>query len=115
MSDDSSSELLRRAGEAYRRVVADPKVFGPLAAQLVAQARAAGDPAALVAALRAQAWFERIRLAHLRARALLDEAARLARKHQLNSLLGEVLVTRGAVNHELGRITSPNGTEHPPD
>lgn len=106
MSDDSCSELLLRAGEAYRRVVADPKVFGPGTAQLVARARTDGDPAALVAALRAQAWFERIRLAHHRARALLDEAARLARRHHLNSLLGEVLVTRGAVNHELGRLTS---------
>ncbi|MGH3906485.1 MAG: CHAT domain-containing protein [Pseudonocardiaceae bacterium] len=104
MSDDSSSELLLRAGEAYRRVVADPTVFGPQAAQLVAQARAAGDPAALVPALRAEAWFERIRLAHGRARVLLDEAIRTARKHHLDALLGQVLVTRGAVNHELGRL-----------
>ncbi|MGH4018635.1 MAG: hypothetical protein ACRDT0_05210, partial [Pseudonocardiaceae bacterium] len=106
MHDESRSELLVRAAAAYRRVVADPTVFGPQAARLVAQARAAGDTAALVAALRAAAWFERIRLAHGRARVLLDEAARIARRHQLDSLLGQVLVTRGAVNHELGRLVA---------
>ncbi|MFN2494391.1 MAG: CHAT domain-containing protein [Pseudonocardiaceae bacterium] len=84
--------------------MADPKVFGPEAVRLVAEARVAGDPVALVAALRAAAWFERIRLAHGRSGALLNEAARIARKHHLDSLLGQVLVTRGAVNHELGRL-----------
>ena len=48
-----------------------------------------------MAALRAEAWFERARMANRRSKALLDEAVRLARRHQLTVRLGEVLVTRG--------------------
>jgi tetratricopeptide (TPR) repeat protein len=106
MHDESGSDLLLRASAAYRRVAAEPEIFGPEAMRLVAEAREAGDPAALVAALRAEAWFERIHLAHDRAKLLLDEAVRIARKHRLNDRLGDVLVTRGAVNHELGRLTA---------
>ena len=106
MYEESRPNLLARALAAYRGVVADPRVFGPEAARLVAEARAGGDTAALVAALRAEAWFERSRLAHGRARALLDEAVRTARRQRLDSLLGQVLVTRGAVNHELGRLAA---------
>ncbi|MGQ0774994.1 MAG: CHAT domain-containing protein [Pseudonocardiales bacterium] len=104
MQEESRSDLLIRAAGAYRRVAADPTVFGPEAARLVAEARIKGEPAALIPALRAEAWFERIRLAHGRAKALLDEAIRIARQHHLDALLGQVLVTRGAVNHELGRL-----------
>jgi len=106
MDDESRSSLLIRATEAYRRVVSDPEAFGGEAARVVADARAAGDAEALVAALRAEAWFERIRLAHDRATLLLDEAVRVARKHHLDARLGQVLVTRGAVNHELGRLAA---------
>lgn len=106
MQDEAKSELVIQAGGAYRRVIADPQSFGPEAVRLAAQARMHGDWAALVAALRAQAWFERIQLAHDRAKILLDEAARVARRHQLDSLLGQVLLTRGAVNHELGRLSA---------
>lgn len=106
MPEEPISDLRTRAGAAYRRVVAEPKIFGPEASRLVAQARAAGDPEALIAALRAEAWFERIRLAHSRSKALLNEAARIARKHRLAELLGQVLVTRGAVHHELGRLVA---------
>lgn len=104
MDEEPGAQLLIHAAGAYRRVVADPQVFGPEAAGLVAQARAAGDRPALIAALRAQAWFERSRLAHVRAKVLLDEAARLARRHGLDTFLGAVLTTRGAVHHELGRL-----------
>jgi hypothetical protein len=79
-------------------------MFGPEAARLVA--REAGDNEALVAALRAEAWFERTHLAHDRATVLLDEAVRVAREDRLDALLGQVLVTRGAVNHELGLLTA---------
>jgi CHAT domain-containing protein/tetratricopeptide (TPR) repeat protein len=106
MDDETRSNLLIRATAAYRRVVADPEAHGPEAVQVVADAREAGDAEALVAALRAQAWFERIRLAHDRATALLDEAVRVARRHHLDSRLGQALVTRGAVNHELGRLAA---------
>ena len=106
MYEESRPNLLIRATAAYRGVVADPRVFGPEAARLVAEARAVGDTAALVAALRAEAWFERSRLAYGRARVLLDEAVRTARRQRLGSLLGQVLVTRGAVNHDLGRLVA---------
>jgi tetratricopeptide (TPR) repeat protein len=106
MHDESKSDLLIRAAAAYRRVVADPETFGPEATRIVAEARAAGHAEALVAALRAEGWLERIRLAHDRALALLDEAVRVARQHRLPVRLGQVLVTRGAVHHELGRLTA---------
>ena len=54
-------------------------------------------------ALRAEAWSERARLGIARARSLLDEAVRVASQHRLDDRLGEVLVTRAAVNLELGR------------
>jgi tetratricopeptide (TPR) repeat protein len=106
MNDESKSDLLIRAAAAYRRVIADPETFGPEAARIVAEARAAGHPEALVAALRAQGWLERIRLAHDRALVLLDEAVHVARRHRLGVQLGQVLVMRGAVHHELGRLTA---------
>lgn len=104
--DERSPDILIRASTAYVKVVADPDVAGPAAVELVAEARRSGPPEALVAALRAEAWFHRTRLDELRAKRLLDEAARLARRHRLPTRLGEVLVTRGAVNHELGRPKS---------
>lgn len=98
-----SPDLLIRALAAYVKVVSDPEVAGPEAIRLVAEAKDAGDPEALVAAMRAEAWYHRTRLEEDRAKALLDEAARLARRHRLTARLGDVLVTRGAVNHEMGR------------
>lgn len=106
MDQELGPDLLIRAAGAYRRVVADPETWGPEAARLVVEARQANEPGALVAALRAEAWFERTRLSHDRAKALLDEAVRTARRHRLDARLGDVLVTRGAVNHELGRLAS---------
>jgi CHAT domain-containing protein/tetratricopeptide (TPR) repeat protein len=106
MDNERDSALLIRAFAAYKGVVANPKKYGPIAAGLVAHARRSGDAEALVAALRAQAWAERARLADDRARALLDEAVRVARRHRLSDRLGEVLVTRAAVNHELGRLVA---------
>lgn len=104
--DERRPDLLIRASTAYVKVVADPEVAGPEAVALVAEARHSGHPEALVAALRAEAWFHRTRLDEARAKRLLDEAVRLARRHDLPARLGEVLVTRGAVNHELGRPRS---------
>ena len=98
-----SSDLLSRAASAYRDVDADPSGFGPEAARLVVEARTAGHVEALVSALRAEAWAHRSQRSNTRAKALLDEAARLARKHDLPERLGDVLTTRAAVNLELGR------------
>jgi len=106
MDDDPSCDLLHQADAAYRGVVADPNSYGPVAVGLVARARRAGDNEALVVALRAEAWSERARLSNGRAKALLDEAALLARRHRLDGRLGDVLITRAAVNHELGRLTA---------
>ena len=92
------------AAAAYQRVIADPGAYGPEAARLVERARAARDPEALVAALRAYGWYERLNLRHDDALRLLNEAARLARRHGLTVPLAEVLTSRGAVLHELGRL-----------
>lgn len=106
MDAEPGSELLLRADAAYTGVVADPAAYGPEAARLVAQAKRTGDTEALVVALRAQAWSERARLANTHAKELLDEAATVARRHRLVERLRDVLVTRAAVNHELGRLTA---------
>lgn len=97
-------ELAQRARAIYHDVVADPQAYGSEAASIADQARAAGDPSALVPALRAQAWVERSRLDNRRAKELLDEAVRISRRHRLTEYLREVLLTRAAVNHELGRL-----------
>jgi tetratricopeptide (TPR) repeat protein len=99
-----STDLVARAGEVYRRVVADPESAGPGVRDLVTDARSSGDPRALVAALRAEGWFERSRLAHERAIEVLDEAVRTARRHRLQPQWREALVTRGAIRHEQGRV-----------
>jgi tetratricopeptide (TPR) repeat protein len=103
MDDEPGYDLLMRAAAAYKGVVADPRSFGPVATRLVAEARRVGDAEALVMALRAEAWSERARLANTRAKELLDEAVRVARRHRLDDRLGDVLVTRAAVNLESGR------------
>lgn len=99
-------DLLARATAARRDVDADPRGFAAAAAALVAEARAEGAVEALVEALCAEAWAHRATLADHRAKTLLDEAARLARRHHLRRRLGTVLVTRAAVNHELGSLVS---------
>lgn len=104
MSERAVLDLLERAAAAFRGVVTDPGHFGDEASAVLAEARRTGDPEALVVALRAKAWAERARLADGRAKELLDEAARVARRHGLSARLGEVLTSRGAVNLELGRI-----------
>jgi len=106
MNKEAASELLVRAISAYVRVIAEPATAGPEVRQLVAEARAEGDPEVLAYALRAEGWYERTQLAHDRAVRILDEAVRIARRAGLDALLGDVLVTRGAVNHELGRLAA---------
>ena len=101
--DAAGSGLLSRAEDAYQRSVRDP--CGPSEVpDLIAEARRVGEPEALVVALRAQAWCARHQLAEREAKAYLDEAVRVARRHALPTRLTEVLATRAAVNHELGRI-----------
>ena len=68
------------------------------------QARRSGPPAALALALRAQAWGRRALFAAAEAKRLLDEAATVARRHRLEHVLAEVLMTRSVVNQELGNM-----------
>src|SRR5215207_9616241 len=103
---DVGDDLLIRVNEAYRGVINNPGKFRMGAAELVDEARQSGDPTALCLSLHASGWAERYALEHRHALRLLNEAARIARRHQLNHVLGEVLITRGAVQHELGRLSA---------
>jgi tetratricopeptide (TPR) repeat protein len=85
-------------------VIADPRRFGPVAADLVRQARRSGPPEALALALRALAWLQRAQFAATDAKVLLDEAAAVARRHRLVATLADVLMTRAVVNQELGNL-----------
>ena len=98
-----SEDLLDRAESAYRTAVANPAKGAPIAEAVVAEARLGGHVEPLIVGLRAQAWSARALLEGQRARRLLNEAARLAAKGELNVRLGEVLVVRAAVHQELGR------------
>jgi len=97
-------DLLIRARRAHDEVAADPDRFRPAAEALVDEARRAHEPEALALALRAVAWADRHRLDVRSAVRLLDEACRIARKHQLNDTLAELLMTHAAVSQELGRM-----------
>jgi tetratricopeptide (TPR) repeat protein len=103
---DLNEDLLIRVKAAYRGVISDPEAFRAKLAGLVREARQSGDPEALCLSLRASGWAERYALEHRHAIRLLNEAARIARYHGLGHVLGEVLVTRGAVQQELGRLTA---------
>lgn len=98
--------LLIRAIAAHDGVVGDPAGFGAEARSVVLDARRAGAAEALVVALRAVAWSERAQQRNVPALRLLMEASRLARRAALPHRLGEVLMTRAAVNLELGKTTS---------
>ncbi|HEU4542920.1 MAG TPA: CHAT domain-containing tetratricopeptide repeat protein [Jiangellaceae bacterium] len=87
-------------------MISDPQAFRPRAADFVQEARRSGDTEAICLALRASAWAERYALEHRRALHLLNEAVRIARHNRLNDVLGQVLVTRGAVLHEIGRLSA---------
>ncbi|MEP7025671.1 MAG: CHAT domain-containing protein [Actinomycetota bacterium] len=70
------------------------------------EARRARHPEALAAALRALAEAERARLNDRAAIRLLNEACRVARRHQLDDTLADLLITHAVVSQELGRITT---------
>jgi tetratricopeptide (TPR) repeat protein len=104
--ESPASDLLIRAQQAYDGVAGDPGRFGPVAAAVVREARRSADVEALVVGLRARAWAERARRENVRARRLLDEAARLARRTGLSDRLTEVLVSRAAITLELGQVAA---------
>lgn len=93
-----------RARQAWRQVRDAQGEGVRLADELVHEARARGDVAALVTALRARGWAEREGFAIREALATLNEAVRLARRHGLTELLPDVLATRASVRLELGRV-----------
>ncbi|RKS80231.1 CHAT domain-containing protein [Motilibacter peucedani] len=87
----------------HKHAGSDPVGALPHALQLLAEARQAGDPAALTAALRAAAWAHRGTSAHRTALRLLDEAVRTSAAPDLADHLADALVSRAAVLSELGR------------
>lgn len=103
------ASLLTQAVSIHDRLVGDPAALGPMAEGIAAAARRTGETEALVVALRAVAWAERLQLHNARALRLLDEAAARARRGALRHRLGEVLVSRAAVNLELGRTIAARG------
>lgn len=102
MTDEAARALLIQAEAVYDAVVGDPIAYEAEARRVVAQARREEAIEPLVVALRAVAWVERSRMANIRARSLLDEAAAMARRAALPARLAEILITRSAVNQELG-------------
>jgi tetratricopeptide (TPR) repeat protein len=101
---ETSTDLVIHARRVHEGVIADPRRFGPIAADLVRTARRSGPPEALALALRALGWAERARLAAAPAKKLLDEAAGIARRNGLDQVLADVLMSRAAVNQELGHL-----------
>lgn len=99
-----SAAILLDAEIAYKGVLVDAPAHREEAADVVARARAAGATEALVVGLRALAWAEHVGLHNDRAKGLLDEAVRLADRNRLQGPLVDVLVSRAAVSHELGRL-----------
>jgi len=93
-----------RAERAHQDVAANPDAFRPVAEALVAEARQARQPEALALALRALALAEQSRLNDATAIELLDEACRIARRHRLRATLADLLMSRAAVQQELGRF-----------
>ena len=103
---EAPGDLVIHARRVHEGVIADPRRFGPLAADLVKHARRSGPPEALALALRAQAWLQRAQFAAAGAKRLLDEAVAVARRHQLKATLADVLMTRAVVNQELGNLAA---------
>lgn len=103
---DARADLVIHARRIHAKVLTDPQRFGPEAADVLARARRARDPEALVVALRAYAWVHRCRRAVAKAKPLLDEAYRIARRAGLRDDAADVLVGRAVVNEELGRLAA---------
>ena len=96
-------DLLDRAEAAYRAAVANPAEAASIAEAVVVEARLGRHIEPLVVGLRAQAWSARALLEGVRARTLLNEAARLAGERDLDARLREILFVRAVVHQELGQ------------
>lgn len=84
----------------------DPRAAESRAAALVATARRRRDPELLALSLRVLATSHRARGDDITAKRLLDEAVRLARRHDLALVEANVLTSRSAVLQELGRAAA---------
>ena len=102
-SDHPGAVILVRAEEMYKHARADPAAAVAQTALLLAEARTSGNREALVVALRAAAWARRGTASSGTAQQLLNEAVKLADKHNLDDRLADVLMSRAAVLSELGR------------
>ena len=101
----TDGSMLPEAEAAYKGVRGNPAHVGPVAAVLAERARAAGQTEAHVVALHAYAWAEHEALRNEVARELLGRALRVAARAGLwPSSAGDLLVSRAAVNQELGRL-----------
>ena len=101
MRIEADDNLLIHALAAWR-LTRDSPERARVAANAVIDACGSDDVEALVAALRARGWAERVVFSHEAAHVSLGRAARLARKHGLVDRLAEVLVTRAGVYLEVG-------------
>jgi tetratricopeptide (TPR) repeat protein len=102
----SSNGLLAEVIATNARVMLDPARYAVRAAELVDLARRAGEPEALVVALRALAWTRHTALDNAGAVRLLNEGARLAARRGLDQRLGQLLVTRAIALEELGHYSA---------
>lgn len=97
--------LLIQAEEAWANARGEPRL-ARLAAEGVLRRAGGGDVEARIVALRTIGWVDRVLFAHASARASLDRAARLARRHELAGRHAQVLVTRAGLRLEYGAFAA---------
>lgn len=105
MSSEVDDNRLIHAADAWR-AARDRPAEGRTLAQAVAAACGPGDEEALVVALRAQGWAERVLYLHDESGRSLNRAVRVARRHGLDDRLAEALISRASLYLELGRSGS---------
>ncbi len=102
MSSETDDNRLIQAADAWRAARDKPAEGRALALAVVA-ACGPGDEEALVVALRAQGWAERVLYLHRDSGRSLNRAVRIARRHGLDDRLAEALISRASLALELGR------------
>ncbi|MBD7918289.1 CHAT domain-containing protein [Cellulomonas sp. Sa3CUA2] len=102
--EETRDELLIHLWGVVDAHEADPANVEARSRSALERARRSRDVELRVLALRALAWVHRVRRETDVARALLDEAVRLARRHRLAEVEGAVRVSRAYVRQELGDL-----------
>ncbi len=95
---------LAAAEQLLRLAHGDPERHRATAESLAVRARGDGQEEILVVALHALAWIEHEAMSNHRALELLSQAVSLAEEHRLPDRVGDLLLSRIAVLHELGRL-----------